>query len=186
MAPGRGEGQLAAHGDVAAVDHGDAGAQGAELGRALQGDAALGVAGEDEDLAVEVGEQSDDALEGVGVDGVEGRLDVGQLRRPVAGDRLVAAELADALGSGSQLLGEVALDRRLQGAEALEPELGGEAHDGRRTGGGRLGEVGDGAEADELRALEDDLGDTPLGRRQLRPGVPDPLLHLHLRHGARQ
>ena len=102
----------------------------------------------------------------------------------MAVDRLVAAELADPLGGRAQLAGEVALDRRLQRAEPVEAELGGQPHDGGRAGAGRLGEVGDGAEADELRALEHDLGDAPLGRRELRPGVADPLLDLHLRHRA--
>ena len=86
-------------------------------------------------------------------------------------DRLVPAELADALGGRPELAGEVALDRRLQRAEAVEAELGGEAYDGGGSGLGRAGEVGDGAEADELGAFEHDLGDPTLGRGQLRSGA---------------
>ena len=81
----------------------DAGAQRAELGGELQGDAALGVAGEHEHLAIEVGEELDDGVERAGIDGVERGLDVGQLGRAVTGDRLVAAELADPLGRRAQL-----------------------------------------------------------------------------------
>ena len=33
-------------------------------------------------------------------------------------------------------------------------------------------------------SIQHDLGDAPFGRRQLRAGVADPLLHLHLGHGA--
>ncbi len=148
--------------------------------------APFGVAGEHEHVAVEVGEERDDGVERLGVDGVERGLDVRQLGRAVAGDRLVAAELADALGGRPQLAREVVLDRRLQGAEAVEAELGGQAHDGGGAGAGGLGEVGDGAEADELGSLEHHVGDAPLGRRQLRAGVADPLLDLHLGHGAEQ
>ena len=101
-------------------------------------------------------------------------------------NRLVTAELADPLGSRAQLPRQVALDRRLQGAEAVEAELGSQADDRRGTGAGGLGEIGDRAEADQLRPLQDDLGDAPLGCRQLRTGIADPLLHLHLGHGARQ
>ena len=86
----------------------------------------------------------------------------------VAVDRLVARQLADPLGGRAQLAGEVALDRRLERAEPVEAELGGQPHDGGRAGPGCLGEVGDGAEPDELRAFEHDLGDAPLGRRELR------------------
>ena len=100
--------------------------------------------------------------------------------------RLVTAELADPLGSRAQLPRQVALDRRLQGAEAVEAELGSQADDRRGTGAGGLGEIGDGAEADQLRPFQDDLGDAPLGCRQLRTGVADPLLDLHVGHGARQ
>ena len=180
---GRGEGQLAPDRDLAAVHRRHAGAQRPEVGGELAGDAALGVAGETSTSRSRVGEQGDDGVERRRVDGVERRLHVRQLGGAVAGDRLVAAELADPLGGRAQLAGEVALDRRLQGAEPVEAELGGEPHDGGGAGGGRLGEVGDGAEADELRPRQDDLGDTPLGRRQLRAGVPDALLDLHLRHG---
>ena len=80
----------------------------------LAGDAPLGVAGEDQDVLVEVDEQLDDGIERRRVDGVEGRLDVGQLGRPVPVDRGVAAELTDPLGGRTELAGEVVLDRRLQ------------------------------------------------------------------------
>ena len=81
--------------------------------------------------------------------------------------------LADPLGGGPQLARQVVLHRRLQGAEAVEAELGGEADDRRRPGAGLRGEVGDGAEGDEVRPLEHRFGDAPLGGGELRSGRGD-------------
>ena len=87
--------------------------------------------------------------------------------------------LTDALGRRSQLAHEVALDRVLQRAEAVVPELGREPHHRRGTDLRRCGEVGDGAEADGLRRGEDRFGDPAFGRRQLRALGPDAFGHLH-------
>ena len=168
------------------ADRHHARAQRGEVGGELQGHAALGITGEHEHLVAGVGEEVDDGLERRRVDGVERALDVGELGRAVTRDRLVAGELADALGGRTQLVRQVTLDRRLQGAEPLEAQLGRQADDRGRAGARRLGEVGDGAEADELRALQHDGSDTSLGGRELRAGVADPRLHLQLPHRARQ
>ena len=99
--------------------------------------------------------------------------------------RRVAAELADALGRRTQLPGEVLLDRRLQRREAVEAELGRQPHDRRRAGPGRLGEIGDGPEADQLGPGQDDLGDAPFGGGEARSRLADPLDDLHLGHGRK-
>ena len=91
-------------------------------------------------------------------------------------------ELADPLGGRPQLPREVVLHRRLQRAEAVEAELGGEPDDGGRPGAGLRREVGDGAEGDEMRALEHGLGDAPLGRRELGTGGGDAVGDLQLSH----
>ena len=54
------------------------------------------------------------------------------------------------LGRRPELAREVALDRRLQLAEAVEPELGGQAHHGGGARPRRLGELGDRAERHRL------------------------------------
>ena len=134
------------------------------------------------DVTIGIDQQLDDRLERGGVDGIEGGLDVRQLCGPVALDRRVAAQLADALGRRSQLAGEVVLDRSLERAESVEAELGGQPHDGGGPRRRRFGEVGDGAESDQLGSGEDDFGDPTFGRREIGSGPPDSLDHLHVGH----
>ena len=81
-------------------------------------------------------------------------------------------------------MGQVALHRRLEGAEPVVAELGGESHNRGRTGPGRRSEIGDGSEPDELWAFEHDLGDAPLGRGELAARAADPVGDLHVRHPA--
>ena len=181
---GAAEGELTAHGDLVAGDRADGVAQCAEVVDELHRHAVLSLAGEHEDRPAQVAEQVDDLLEGVPADVVDRLGDVGHGDRAVPLDVRPVGELADALGGRAQLAGEVVLHRRLQGAEAVEPELGGEPDDGRRAGAGLRGEVGDGAEGDEMRALQHGLGDAPLGRRELRAGGGDAVGDLQLSHPA--
>ena len=67
-----------------------------------------------------------------------------------------------------------------------KPELGGQAHDGGRAAPRLLGEVGDGAEGDELWVLEHHLGDAPLGRRERGACLADPVRHFHRAREPRQ
>jgi hypothetical protein len=96
-------------------------------------------------------------------------------QRLAVGRRLVA----DPLHGRSQLPGEVAADRRLQLRPAVVAELHREAHHRGRPGACRLGQLGNGAERDDLRSGEHDGGDPPLGRGQPIGPFPKPLLHLH-------
>ena len=66
------------------------------------------------------------------------------------------ALLPDAFGGRAELSAEIALHRVLQPDEAVVAELVGEPHHGRRARTGGVGEVGDGAEADDLRPIEHD------------------------------
>ena len=67
-------------------------------------------------------------------------------------------------------------------AEAVEPELGGEPDDSRRSGAGLRCEVGDGTEGDEMRVLQHGLGDATLGHRELTTGGGDAVGDLQLSH----
>ena len=108
------QGELTADGDVAAVDHGDATSERAEICRELLGDATLGIARQHEHVVLQVGEQRHDGLERGRVDGVERGLDVGQLGRPMPDDRLIALQLTDPLGGRSELTRQITLDGGLQ------------------------------------------------------------------------
>ena len=121
----------------------------------------------------------DDLGERRPVEHVERRPYVADLQLGVPLEPVPRRRLADALDRGPQLARQVVLDRGLQRGEALVAELAGQADHRRRPGPCRLGELGDRPEGDELGALQDHLGDTPLGPGEGATRTGDPLLRFH-------
>ncbi len=144
--------------------------------------AVLGLSGEHQDGPSQIAEQTDDFVERFPVDVVDRLADVADGDGAVPLDVRPVGELADPLGGRAQLPGQVVLDRRLQGAEAVEPELGGKSNDGGSPGLSLRREVGDGAERNEIRVLQDRLGNTTLGAREMSAGGGDALGDLQLSH----
>ncbi len=153
-----------------------------QIGDELAGDTGNRVTGDDEHVDRQIGETCDHGDQLVGVDGVERRVDVAHLGRPHLFDGVIVRlplVLADPLRSRAELVGEIALHRVLQRTETSVPELRRQAYDGGGAGARCRCEVGDGAEADEVRTLDDDPGDPAFGDGQRRTRVPDAIGDLH-------
>ena len=97
----------------------------------------------------------------------------------MAADGVGGGGLTDAFGGRAQLAGERVLHRRLQAREPVVAQLPCQPYHGGGTRGRRIGEVGDGAERDELGVLEDDLGHPPFSGRQRRVGPADAFCDFH-------
>ena len=76
-------------------------------------------------------------------------------------------------------MGQLGLDGVLQRGEAVVAQLPGEADDGGGARSGLVGQLGDGAEGDQLRALQDDVGHSPLRWRERRSPLGDATGHIH-------
>ena len=147
------QGDRAAHRDVVAVDQRHVVAQRAEVADELHRDALRRVARQDEDPSARVGEMLDDVGQRrrrPALSSVACTLSSSSCR--CATDDVAGGRLADPLGRRAELAGQVVLHRCLQRGEAVEAQLGGQAHHGRRARSCCCGQIGHRAERDQLTA----------------------------------
>jgi hypothetical protein len=126
-----------------------------------------------------IGEMGNDVGERDLIDLTERGLDVAEFQLEMGVQRVVNGRIADPFRRRPQLIGQVLLDGRLQCAEALEAELGGQPHHCGRSRSGTLGKIGDRSECHQLRVGQHHLGDAPLGVGETGAGLADAIRHLH-------
>jgi hypothetical protein len=163
----RGKREGLQHIDMVTTDQFDVGAEMQQVVNELRRHASRCRARQHPNRPPLIGEQPNDRVDPLGIEPGECPGDVVLLGSGVTTNKIVGStEPADALSSREELCGEFALYVALQADEAFVPELGGEPHDRRCSRFGRCGHIGNGAESDDLRRGQQDVGNATLRRRQ--------------------